>query len=505
MKAIVGAALEGASSISNKVSGAFDVNTSTLSGAIDIIVVRQPDGTLRSTPFHVRFGKLQLLKPREKVVGLTVNGTKVEPWMKLGYSGEAFFIEEGTVDPLTLSELKSPSSESAKGVADAAKAASPATPDGGGPQHAHQPSPIQPPFALATPPSAPATSSPTRPAAAVAAHAPSPSSSASAIAPSDTQAASSTAAAAAAAPTAAVGAAAAGVAPPPPSLTHRRTPSYNWQWGHLPDVGRGSGGRRSSSLDQDALALRMSDASPEPMASPEDVATRGSPPPPLVAAMPASLSDASAAVVASPVALVVGGGDGRRVAGDGAAGAAVDTLATWDEGAQLNRIQRDDFLAAASARSPTRQAGAPDSPLPPPPAPPARPRRLDGGGRAARTRKTCRERPPPSTRSRRRPSRWRSRRKLWAPCYMRAAAARGGTATTTPSANAPPTVESREPGGECRERAVAHWRGRCGHRLRCRRRRRRAARRRGSRGCRHGGRGGGDAAAAARARGAGWA
>ena len=233
MKAIVGAALEGASSISNKVSGAFDVNTSTLSGAIDIIVVRQPDGTLRSTPFHVRFGKLQLLKPREKVVGLTVNGTKVEPWMKLGYSGEAFFIEEGTVDPLTLSELKSPS-PSLPGAADAAKAASPATPDGG-PQHAHQPSPIQPPFALATPPSAPppAARHDRRKRAAT----PSPSSSASAIAPSDTQAASHCRRRGCGTNRRG-GRGGRRVAPPPPSLTHRRTPSYNWQRGHLPDVGR---------------------------------------------------------------------------------------------------------------------------------------------------------------------------------------------------------------------------------------------------------------------------
>jgi phosphatidate phosphatase LPIN len=31
-------------------------------GAIDIIVVQQEDGTLRCTPFHVRFGKLGVLQ-----------------------------------------------------------------------------------------------------------------------------------------------------------------------------------------------------------------------------------------------------------------------------------------------------------------------------------------------------------------------------------------------------------------------------------------------------------
>ena len=40
----------------------------TLSGAIDIVVVRYDDGSMLSTPFHVRFGKLQLLRSHEKIV-----------------------------------------------------------------------------------------------------------------------------------------------------------------------------------------------------------------------------------------------------------------------------------------------------------------------------------------------------------------------------------------------------------------------------------------------------
>ena len=39
-----------------------DVNAAYLTGAIDVIVVRQRDGTLKSTPFHVRFGKLGVLR-----------------------------------------------------------------------------------------------------------------------------------------------------------------------------------------------------------------------------------------------------------------------------------------------------------------------------------------------------------------------------------------------------------------------------------------------------------
>ena len=40
----------------------YDVNAAYLTGAVDIIVVKQKDGSLKSTPFHVRFGKLGVLR-----------------------------------------------------------------------------------------------------------------------------------------------------------------------------------------------------------------------------------------------------------------------------------------------------------------------------------------------------------------------------------------------------------------------------------------------------------
>ncbi|KAK4536564.1 hypothetical protein CDCA_CDCA09G2589 [Cyanidium caldarium] len=113
------------------VSAALEINAATLSGAVDVVVIRQADGSLRSTPFHVRFGKLQLLRSREKVVEIAVEaveeegkearaqrkasdglpGTlpalppptgidtgavanKVPLTMLLGAAGEAFFVEE---------------------------------------------------------------------------------------------------------------------------------------------------------------------------------------------------------------------------------------------------------------------------------------------------------------------------------------------------------------------------------------------------------------------------
>jgi phosphatidate phosphatase LPIN len=45
-----------------------EINPATLSGAIDIVIVEQPDGDLACSPFHVRFGKLSVLMPQEKKV-----------------------------------------------------------------------------------------------------------------------------------------------------------------------------------------------------------------------------------------------------------------------------------------------------------------------------------------------------------------------------------------------------------------------------------------------------
>ncbi|KAJ3229554.1 Lipin-3 [Chytriomyces hyalinus] len=70
------------------------INPSTLSGAIDIVVVRGKDGELACSPFHVRFGKLVLLRPTEKKVIITVNEKAVDIPMKVGEAGEAFFVVE---------------------------------------------------------------------------------------------------------------------------------------------------------------------------------------------------------------------------------------------------------------------------------------------------------------------------------------------------------------------------------------------------------------------------
>ncbi|XP_018358089.1 PREDICTED: phosphatidate phosphatase LPIN1 isoform X1 [Trachymyrmex cornetzi] len=71
-----------------------EINAATLTGAIDVIVIEQPDGSFTCSPFHVRFGKLGVLRSRAKVVDIEINGEPREIHMKLGDSGEAFFVEE---------------------------------------------------------------------------------------------------------------------------------------------------------------------------------------------------------------------------------------------------------------------------------------------------------------------------------------------------------------------------------------------------------------------------
>ncbi|CAF1995948.1 unnamed protein product [Rotaria magnacalcarata] len=71
------------------------INPCTLTGAIDVIVVKQEDETMRCTPFHVCFGKLSVLTNQQNNVYITINGRSIEHLsMKLGETGQALFITE---------------------------------------------------------------------------------------------------------------------------------------------------------------------------------------------------------------------------------------------------------------------------------------------------------------------------------------------------------------------------------------------------------------------------
>ena len=62
-------------------------------------MVQQEDESFRCSPFHVRFGKLGVIRSKEKIVDLEINGQKVEDLhMILGEAGEAFFVEKVFID-----------------------------------------------------------------------------------------------------------------------------------------------------------------------------------------------------------------------------------------------------------------------------------------------------------------------------------------------------------------------------------------------------------------------
>ena len=65
-----------------------------LSGAVDVVAVRQADGSIKCSPFYVRFGKYQgLLRRRDKLVKIHINGQEVPLNMYVGRTGEAYFVQ----------------------------------------------------------------------------------------------------------------------------------------------------------------------------------------------------------------------------------------------------------------------------------------------------------------------------------------------------------------------------------------------------------------------------
>ncbi|CRG99895.1 HAD superfamily protein, putative [Plasmodium relictum] len=107
--------------IVSSVSNALDFNQATLSGCIDIICIESEitnnlkndkiEVIYKSTPFHVRFGKTKLLRSKEKIVSILVNGKSTNLHMKLGSAGEAYFVEktyEDVEEELETSPLSSP-------------------------------------------------------------------------------------------------------------------------------------------------------------------------------------------------------------------------------------------------------------------------------------------------------------------------------------------------------------------------------------------------------------
>jgi len=82
------------------VQNLMNVNSATFSGAVDILVVPQEDGSYACTSWHVRFGKLQLLNTSEKKIHVKVNDKEIKGMrMRVGRAGEAYFVSETSSKP----------------------------------------------------------------------------------------------------------------------------------------------------------------------------------------------------------------------------------------------------------------------------------------------------------------------------------------------------------------------------------------------------------------------
>ncbi|ODV62147.1 phosphatidate phosphatase PAH1 [Ascoidea rubescens DSM 1968] len=103
------------------------INPATLSGAIDVVVVEQQDGELFCSPFHIRFGKFQLLRPNQKKVNFKVNDKLTNLPMKLGEAGEAYFVFQADNDSNIPNELITSPVVSASSSPDTSPKVSPAS------------------------------------------------------------------------------------------------------------------------------------------------------------------------------------------------------------------------------------------------------------------------------------------------------------------------------------------------------------------------------------------
>lgn len=76
-----------------------------LSGAMDILVIEEPEGEYRSSSFHVRFGSLKVLRSKEQDIDIYINGRKKNVKMKLASCGDAYFSYD-EMDPYMIQQSK---------------------------------------------------------------------------------------------------------------------------------------------------------------------------------------------------------------------------------------------------------------------------------------------------------------------------------------------------------------------------------------------------------------
>ncbi|CAF0963035.1 unnamed protein product [Brachionus calyciflorus] len=85
-----------------------EINKSNFTDSMDVIVIRHNNGILRSTPFYVRFGKRDVIKPKENKIRIEINDVLIDDiLMTLDESGEAFFIEDTEDNKASFSNIAS--------------------------------------------------------------------------------------------------------------------------------------------------------------------------------------------------------------------------------------------------------------------------------------------------------------------------------------------------------------------------------------------------------------
>ena len=73
------------------------------SGAMDVLVIESPSGEFHSSSFHVRFGSLKVINPKNKLVDIYINNEKKDVQMVLSSGGDAFFVYD-ELDPYMIKQ-----------------------------------------------------------------------------------------------------------------------------------------------------------------------------------------------------------------------------------------------------------------------------------------------------------------------------------------------------------------------------------------------------------------
>ncbi len=81
----------------DKILNFFSYNPTLVSGAMDILVIKQPNGTYKGTPLRVKFGQWSILKPKEKEVKFKINDNIINIPIKLNESGEAYIKKKNKI------------------------------------------------------------------------------------------------------------------------------------------------------------------------------------------------------------------------------------------------------------------------------------------------------------------------------------------------------------------------------------------------------------------------